>query len=179
MYDYSEKKLCMGNLTRAQADAFEKMPEELKNSSNGNVLTLSKLIGTHHSILSLWMKKKETYEYRTSGMYVEFPVVKNKSQTQVEPQRQGEAYDNKSKSIVNARNIVSGQTGPTGAAGLNVSGGATGPTGKQGFRGIQGPTGRAGVGPTGPTGPSGISSSDIVDNSVTDSKIASNAVISS
>ena len=82
----------------------------------------------HHSILSLWMKTKETYEYRTSGMYVEFPVVKNESQTQVEPQRQHEAYDNKSKSIVNAKSIVSGPTGPTG---------------RQGLRGIQGPTGRA------------------------------------
>jgi hypothetical protein len=113
-YNYAEKQVCMCKLTRAQADAFEKMPEELKNSSNGNVSVLAKLIGTHHSILSLWMKTKETYEYRTSGMYVEFPVVKNESQTQVEPQTQHQAYDNKSKSIVNARNIVSGLTGPTG-----------------------------------------------------------------
>ena len=129
MYDYSEKSVCVGNLTRAQADAFEKMPEQLKNSLNGNASKLAKMIGTHHSVLSLWIKTKETYKYRTSGMYVDFPVVKNNSKNETEPPMQCEEdFDesnvyNKSRSLVNSRSLVSGPTGPTG---------------KQGFRGIQG-----------------------------------------
>ena len=77
VYDYSEKKVCMGNLTKSQADAFEKMPQELKNSFKGNLVNLAKVLGTHHSVLSSWMNTnpKEAYQYRTTGMYVEFPIM--------------------------------------------------------------------------------------------------------
>ncbi len=74
-YDYSEKRVYMGNLTRAQGEAFEKMPEELKNDLKNDLSNIAKRIGTHHSILFEWIngKSKETYNYRTSGLYVEFP----------------------------------------------------------------------------------------------------------
>jgi hypothetical protein len=76
-YNYAEKRVSMGNITRAQADAFEKMPEELKNSCKGNLKNIAKAIGTHDSILSAWLKtsSKETYQYRTTGLYVSFPLL--------------------------------------------------------------------------------------------------------
>ena len=177
-YDYSVKRVCMGNLTRAQAHAFETMPEELKNSFKGDVSNLAKVLGTHHSILSMWMNEnsKENYAYRTSGLYMEFPVVKTDSQSESESQQdqQGQIQSNAEadKNVTTSKGVVSrnvsvgatGRTGPTGPTGPTGRTGPTGPTGRTGQTGRTGPTGPTGrtgptgfgaTGPTGRTGPTG------------------------
>ena len=146
VYDYSEKKVCMGNLTKSQADAFEKMPEELKNSFKGNLVNLAKTIGTHHSILSTWMKTnpKEAYQYRTTGMYVEFPIMNEN----VEAASEAAASSNKNVNQANSKSILTrdiGAAGPTGPTGATGRTGPTGPTGRTGPTGVGAKIGRAHV----------------------------------
>ena len=144
-YNYAEKRVSMGNLTRAQADAFEKMPEELKNSFKGNLKNIAKVIGTHDSILSAWLntKQKETYEYRTTGLYVEFPVLADQASEASEASQSSQASDNKNTSENEEEHSKSEQNATTTVS-KSVLSRAIG----------DGPTGPRG--PTGPTGPTGL-----------------------